>query len=190
MKLYSKLWVYSYALSTKYLGGSAASSPIPAVINAIIVSIITLPIEIIFKSISTFYIEEKHGFNKQTVLFFAKDQLKSALLGLVMNSIFTYFTVKAIILTQPNFIFSLTIVIIVLMLAVLTIMPNYILPIFDKFIPLPESWPLRGKIVEMMARHRFPMSEVSIQTSSLRSAHSNAYFIGNFYHKMFLQSCE
>ncbi|KAM4805538.1 CAAX prenyl protease 1 homolog isoform X1 [Urocitellus parryii] len=131
---------------------------------------------------NTFVIEEKHGFNHQTLEFFMKDAIKkfivtqcillpvSSLLLYIIKIGGDYFFIYAWLFT------------LVVSLVLVTIYADYIAPLFDKFTPLPE-----GKLkqeIEVMAKNiDFPLTKVYVVEGSKRSSHSNAYFYGFFKNK-------
>ena len=63
----------------------------------------------------------------------------------------------------------------------ISIYHDYIAPLFDRFILLPES-PLRESIEKLAKRIEFPLTKIFVVEGSKRSSHSNAYFFG-FYKK-------
>ncbi|XP_050788302.1 CAAX prenyl protease 1 homolog isoform X2 [Gopherus flavomarginatus] len=63
-----------------------------------------------------------------------------------------------------------------------TIYADYIAPLFDKFIPLPEG-ELKQAIETMAKSIDFPLTKVYVVEGSKRSSHSNAYFYGFFKNK-------
>lgn len=58
---------------------------------------------------------------------------------------------------------------------------DYIAPLFDRYIPLPEG-ELRDSIEALAKRIEFPLTKIFVIEGSKRSSHSNAYFFG-FYKK-------
>lgn len=130
----------------------------------------------------TFVLEEKHGFNKQTVGFFVKDQLKSLALNLVITLPIVSIALYIIMLGGNMFVVWLWLFTTIVTLLLLTIYPSIIAPLFDKFVPLPDG-SLRQGIEKLAARLKFPLSQVYIVEGSKRSAHSNAYFTGIFGEK-------
>lgn len=58
-----------------------------------------------------------------------------------------------------------------------TIYPDFIAPLFDKYIQLPPG-ELRSEIEVMAKSLNFPLSDLYVVVGSKRSAHSNAYFFG------------
>ncbi|XP_051843734.1 CAAX prenyl protease 1 homolog [Antechinus flavipes] len=131
---------------------------------------------------NTFVIEEKHGFNQQTFGFFMKDSVKkfivtqcillpvSSLLLYIIKIGGDYFFIYAWLFT------------LIVSLVLVTIYADYIAPLFDKFIPLPEGT-LKEEIEVMAKNIDFPLTKVYVVEGSKRSSHSNAYFYGFFKNK-------
>lgn len=131
---------------------------------------------------STFVIEEKHGFNQQTLSFFLKDALKkfavtqcillpvTALLLYIIKIGGDYFFIYAWLFT------------LIVSLVLVTIYADYIAPLFDQFTPLPEG-ELKTDIETMAKSISFPLTKVYVVEGSKRSSHSNAYFYGFFKNK-------
>ncbi|XP_072830785.1 CAAX prenyl protease 1 homolog isoform X1 [Vicugna pacos] len=131
---------------------------------------------------NTFVIEERHGFNQQTLGFFMKDAIKkfivtqcillpvSSLLLYIIKIGGDYFFIYAWLFT------------LVVSLVLVTIYADYIAPLFDKFTPLPEG-KLKQEIEVMAKSIDFPLTKVYVVEGSKRSSHSNAYFYGFFKNK-------
>ncbi|XP_072932798.1 CAAX prenyl protease 1 homolog [Epargyreus clarus] len=132
-----------------------------------------------FTIYKTFVLEEKHGFNKQTVKFFIKDQMKSMALNLVITLPIASMAVYIVQLGGSMFTVWLWLFTTITTLLFLTIYPSVIAPMFDKFVPLPEG-SLRTGIENLASKLNFPLSQIYIVEGSKRSAHSNAYFTGLF----------
>lgn len=131
---------------------------------------------------STFVIEEKHGFNKQTLGFFLKDLLKK-LAVMTAISLPLVAALLYIIKWGGEYFFVYTwLFTLVVTLALVTIYMDYIAPLFDKFTLLPEGT-LRSSIEQLAARISFPLAKIYIVDGSKRSSHSNAYFYGFFKNK-------
>jgi len=64
---------------------------------------------------------------------------------------------------------------------IIAIYHDYIAPLFDRFIPLPDG-ELRESIETLAKKIEFPLSKIFVVEGSKRSSHSNAYFFG-FYKK-------
>jgi STE24 endopeptidase len=64
-----------------------------------------------------------------------------------------------------------------IILLIVTIVPNFIMPLFNKFDPLPQGR-LRNRIEEIAKGIEFPLTEIYMIDASKRSSHSNAYYYG------------
>merc|ERR1719157_55819 len=64
----------------------------------------------------------------------------------------------------------------------MTIYPDLIAPLFDKYTPMPEG-ELRTQIEALAASVEFPLYKLYVVEGSKRSSHSNAYFYGFFKFK-------
>ena len=138
-------------------------------------SIISIPIS----WYSTFVIEEKHGFNRQTKKGFVSDLIKSTLvsmlLGLPLLAGLLYIIENAgdfwwvwawALLTVFSLIAS-------------WLYPSLLAPIFNKFTELSEG-SLREKIYALAEKVGFPNGGIFSMDASKRSSHGNAYFTGVF----------
>merc|ERR1712083_180477 len=67
-------------------------------------------------------------------------------------------------------------------LFLMTIYPDLIAPLFDKYTPMPEG-DLRSQIEALAASVEFPLYKLYVVMGSKRSSHSNAYFYGFFKFK-------
>ncbi|XP_032287874.1 CAAX prenyl protease 1 homolog isoform X3 [Phoca vitulina] len=165
-------------------------SGIPSLLSLITQSLVFLLLATLFSALTglpwslynTFVIEEKHGFNQQTLGFFMKDAVKkfivtqcillpvSSLLLYIIKIGGDYFFIYAWLFT------------LVVSLVLVTIYADYIAPLFDKFTPLPEG-KLKQEIEVMAKSIDFPLTKVYVVEGSKRSSHSNAYFYGFFKNK-------
>ena len=139
---------------------------------------ITLP----FSLYSTFVVEQKHGFNKQTIGLFFSDLFKSLLLGIVIGSPVIAGIVYIIQSTGSNFYFYVWGFMLLFQLLMVSIYPTLIQPLFNKFTPL-EDGSLKKSIDALAQRIAFPLTKVFVVDGSKRSGHSNAYFFGFFKNK-------
>nr|CAD7256072.1 unnamed protein product [Timema shepardi] len=64
----------------------------------------------------------------------------------------------------------------------MTIYPNVIAPLFDKYTPLSQGM-LRARIEDLAQSISFPLTKLYVVEGSKRSTHSNAYFYGFFNNK-------
>lgn len=139
----------------------------------LITTVVNLPISYY----STFVLEEKFGFNKQTLKLWVTDMLKGqalmAAFGIPLLSGFLAIIQK----TGNQFFFYLWLFSVGVQVAGITIYPILILPLFNKLAPLEEG-PLKTSVEALARRLQFPLKELYVIDGSKRSAHSNAYFYG------------
>eukprot|EP00088_Acartia_fossae_P003118 TRINITY_DN11294_c0_g2_i1.p1 TRINITY_DN11294_c0_g2~~TRINITY_DN11294_c0_g2_i1.p1 ORF type:complete len:453 (+),score=109.63 TRINITY_DN11294_c0_g2_i1:44-1402(+) len=132
-----------------------------------------------FTIYSTFVIEERHGFNKQTAGFFVKDQIKKFIVGQLIQAPILAGIIKIVYWGGDHFYLYLWLFAMLMMLFLMTVYPDLIAPLFDKYTPLPEG-ELKTGIEELAAKIEFPLYKLYVVEGSKRSSHSNAYFYG-FY---------
>lgn len=135
-----------------------------------------------FSLYSTFVIEEKHGFNKQTLSLFFTDMIKTTLLSIIIGTPFLIGFLWIIQVTGTSFVFYVWVFMIVFQLFFITIYPTFIQPLFNKFTELPEG-ELKEKVYALAKRIEFPLTKLFVVDGSKRSGHSNAYFFGFFKNK-------
>ncbi|RMB91284.1 hypothetical protein DUI87_32423 [Hirundo rustica rustica] len=131
---------------------------------------------------NTFVIEEKHGFNQQTLGFFFKDAIKKFVVTQCILLPVTSLLLYIIKIGGDYFFIYAWLFTLVVSLVLVTIYADYIAPLFDKFIPLPEG-ELKQQIETMAKSIDFPLTKVYVVEGSKRSSHSNAYFYGFFKNK-------
>lgn len=135
--------------------------------------IIFLPLAIY----STFVLEERHGFNRQTPKLFIIDRLKGLLVGAIIGIPLLYGILflyqKAGTLWWLWSFFAVT----VFQFFLLWVYPKFIAPLFNKFTPL-EDPELKSGIEKLVKSAGFNAEEVFVMDASKRSSHGNAYFTG------------
>ncbi|KAG1048910.1 hypothetical protein G6F43_008730 [Rhizopus delemar] len=130
-----------------------------------------------FKLYGTFVIEERHGFNKQTIKFFLIDQLKSQLVNALLMVPFVSAFFFIVELTGDRFYLYAWITMILFQLFFITVYPAWVQPAFNTLTPLEEG-ELKASIEALAARVHFPLKKIYVMDGSKRSTHSNAYFYG------------
>ena len=129
-----------------------------------------------FEWFHTFVIEEKFGFNRATVATFWSDRLKGLLLGAAIGLPLAAAVLWIFLHVGHAWLWAWGVFTVVqLLLAYLA--PSLILPLFNRFTPMPES-DLRRKIEALGARCGFPLDGVFVMDGSKRSAKANAFFTG------------
>lgn len=124
-----------------------------------------------------FVLEEKFGFNKQTLGLWVTDLLKSQALSLAFGIPIGAAFFKIIKATGDKFFFWVWLFMLAVQLAAITIFPTFIVPLFNKLTPL-EPGELKERIEALSTKLNFPLGELRVIDGSKRSAHSNAYFTG------------
>jgi STE24 endopeptidase len=125
----------------------------------------------------TFVLEERFGFNKQTLHLFIMDMIKANLLTVVLAPPIMAAFLSIIRATGNQFVFYLWAFAAVLQLFMITVYPIFILPLFNKLSPL-EDGELKTSVEKLASSFKFPLEHLYVIDGSKRSAHSNAYFYG------------
>ncbi|KAJ5368375.1 CAAX prenyl protease 1 [Penicillium cataractarum] len=126
---------------------------------------------------NTFVLEEKFGFNKQTLKLWVTDMLKGQMLGIVLGTPIISAVLKIVQKTGNSFFYYLWLFGVFVQVFAITIYPIAILPLFNKLSPL-EPGEIKTGVENLAKKLKFPLSELHVIDGSKRSAHSNAYFYG------------
>lgn len=176
--IYKRVWDVSEQVAARWLRGAGSEIKITAV-YVLLWMVWGRLIDIPFSLYSTFVLERKHGFNRQTAWVFWTDQVK----GLLLGALLSLPAVSALIWIVRRFGDSFYVAAwgfaLCLQMFLMLIFPTFIQPLFNKFDPLPEGT-LHTKIEELARRLKFPLSKIFVMDGSKRSSHSNAYFFGFF----------
>lgn len=135
-----------------------------------------------FALYSTFVVEARHGFNKQTLALFFVDKLKGFALFIAIGYPLTAALIYVIRIGGAHFYLYVWAFLFVFSLVMLTLYPVLIMPLFNTFTPLPAG-DLRTRIEALASQLRFPLAKLFVCDGSKRSSHSNAYFFGLFQSK-------
>lgn len=125
----------------------------------------------------TFVVEERFGFNKTTVRTFVLDILKSGLLVLIIGGPLLALILWFFIHTGSYGWLFCWAGVVLFSLLLQYIAPVLILPLFNKFTPLPEG-SLRDAILDYARRQDFLIKGIFTMDGSKRSGKLNAFFIG------------
>ncbi len=139
--------------------------------------LVTTLLELPTSLYQTFVIEEKYGFNKNTLPQFFKDQLISMGLMVAIGM-----PILAIILWVMDSLGDLWwiyawAILISFSLLMSWLFPTVIAPLFNKFTPM-EDGSLKNRIQNLLQRCGFSSNGIFIMDGSRRSGHGNAYFTG------------
>ncbi|HJX81912.1 MAG TPA: M48 family metallopeptidase, partial [Candidatus Udaeobacter sp.] len=124
-----------------------------------------------------FKLEERFGFNTTTMKTWVLDRMKGFLLAVLVAYPLLALLLKLIGLTGANWWLWAAAVVIAFQLLLLLIAPAVIMPLFNKFTPLPEG-ALRERLFALAQRTDFPTRSIDVMDGSKRSRHANAFFTG------------
>src|SRR5256886_586018 len=124
-----------------------------------------------------FKLEERFGFNTTSIKTWILDRVKRFLLAVLLGYPLLALVLKLIEWTGANWWLWAAAVVIAFQLLVLLIAPAIIMPLFNKFTPLPEGT-LRERLFALAQRTGFPTRSIDVMDGSKRSRHSNAFFTG------------
>eukprot|EP00752_Nemacystus_decipiens_P009392 g8395.t1 len=176
------LWDVSAGLVAKAgfdgWGGDIPVSICFVVLTMVMQTVVGLP----FALYSTFVVEAKHGFNKQTIGLFFADKVKSVLLTVAISIPALTCVLKIIDWGGKHFYVYVWAFCFVFSIFMLTIVPVVIMPLFNTYSPL-EDGELKSSIEKLAESVSFPLTNLFSVDGSKRSAHSNAYFYGFFKNK-------
>jgi len=144
--------------------------------------ILKLFISLPFSIYSTFYIEERFGFNKTTWKIFISDHCKQFVLvvligGMLLGGVLAFFEYAG-----SHAWFYCWIVIVVFMVVMQFVVPTWIMPLFNKFKPL-DPGELKSAIMAYADSIDFSLKNIFIMDGSKRSKKTNAFFTGFGRHK-------
>jgi STE24 endopeptidase len=171
--LFSGVLPFAFGVFRRGLGVSPWGIGLYLFVLGVALSLMELP----FSWYSQFRLEERFGFNTSTQKIWWTDRVKGILLGIVLG-----YPLVVLILYVINWTGQWwwlwawgTLMGFQLLIAVLA--PVLILPLFNKFTPLPES-PLRERLLNLAQRTSFRAQSIQMMDGSKRSRHSNAFFTG------------
>ncbi|HWI59822.1 MAG TPA: M48 family metallopeptidase, partial [Bacillota bacterium] len=124
-----------------------------------------------------FRLEERFGFNTTTLKLWWLDRLKGLLLALVLGYPLLVLILKLVEWTGPWWWLWAWGALLAFQLLMAVLAPVLILPLFNKFTPLPAG-SLRERLLQLAQRTRFVASSIQVMDGSKRSRHSNAFFTG------------
>jgi STE24 endopeptidase len=171
--LFSGILPSAYEWFTVHLGGSAWALGAYLFATGLALSLTGLPLD----WYAQFELEERFGFNTSTQKTWWLDRMKGVALGVLLG-----YPLAALVLKLVEWTGAWwwcwawgTLLGFQLLMAVLA--PVLILPLFNKFTPLPEG-SLRARLMRLADRTRFRARSIQVMDGSKRSRHSNAFFTG------------
>ncbi len=171
--LFSGLLPWGYDWFGTHVGSSAWARASFLFAAGVTLALLGLPLE----WYAQFRLEERFGFNTTTLKLWWIDRLKGLLLGIILGYPLLILVLKLFEWSgQWWWLWSWgALMAFQLIMAVLA--PVLILPLFNKFTPLPEG-SLRDRLLRLADRTRFRARSIQVMDGSKRSRHSNAFFTG------------
>jgi STE24 endopeptidase len=125
----------------------------------------------------TFIVEERFGFNRMTLKLFFADLAKHTLVGLALGV--PLLLVVLWLMQRAGSLWWLYAwaVWVGYSLLMMLIYPAWIMPLFNKFTPMPEG-ELQARIAALLQRTGLRSSGLFVMDGSKRSSHGNAFFTG------------
>ena len=148
--LFSGVLPWAFGKFTAAFGTSVLAMASFLFATGVALSIISLP----FAWYAQFKLEDRFGFNTTTVKTWVLDRLKGFLLAVLLGFPLLALVLKLIEWTGPNWWIWAAAVVIAFQLLLLLIAPAVIMPLFNKFTPLPEGSVARTPLCTGAA-HRF-----------------------------------
>jgi STE24 endopeptidase len=127
--------------------------------------------------VEQFRLEERFGFNTADQRTWWMDRVKGLLLSVVMGYPLLMLVLKLVEWTGGWWWLWAWGVVLGFQLLMVVLAPIVIMPLFNKFTPLPEG-PLRERLLRLGERTGFHSTTIQVMDGSKRSRHSNAFFTG------------
>lgn len=166
-------WTWSRTLVEKGLGTSAWAQAAWLFVVGLGLSLPGIP----FAWWEQFRLEERFGFNTTTFRTWILDQVKGLLLALGMGYPLLLLVLKLVGWMGSLWWLWAWAALLGFQLVMMVLAPLIILPLFNKFTPLPEG-SLRDRLLALGQRTGFNARTILVVDGSRRSRHSNAYFTG------------
>jgi STE24 endopeptidase len=127
--------------------------------------------------VEQFRLEQRFGFNTATQKTWWLDRAKGLLLSLLLGYPLLLLILKLVEWTGDRWWLWAWVLVLAFQLSMVVLAPILILPLFNKFTPLPEG-SLRDRLLALGARTGFKSAAIQVMDGSKRSKHSNAFFTG------------
>lgn len=171
--LFSGLLPWAFRLFTGWLGVSAWAMAAFLFAIVLLLSVPGLP----FEWYAQFRLEERFGFNTTTPKLWWTDRLKGLALAVILGYPLLVLILKLVEWTGPFWWLWAWGCVLGFQLVMVVLAPVLIMPLFNKFTPLPEG-SLRERLLALGHRTGFVAKSIQVMDGSKRSRHSNAFFTG------------
>jgi STE24 endopeptidase len=171
--LFSGMLPWAYGVFLNGLGGLPWAMGLFLFAVGVVLSIPDLP----FAWYAQFRLEERFGFNTSTQKLWWADRLKGLLLAILIGYPLLVLILYLVVWTGRFWWLWAWGAMMGFQLLMAVLAPVLILPLFNKFTPLPEGT-LRARLLELARRTSFRAKSILVMDGSKRSRHSNAFFTG------------
>ena len=172
--LYPRLWELSGELAASI--GLSQSVMAQSLIFFSIEQTLDQLLNVPLSAYKTFVIEQRHGFNQQTVELFITDTIKTLALTILIGCPIVALLLLIIDSAGPHFYLYVTVLVLAIQLLAMAVFPTLIQPLFNKVEALPKG-DLRDAIEQLASDVGFPLKKLFQIDGSKRSSHSNAYMV-------------
>jgi STE24 endopeptidase len=171
--IFSTALPWGFHAAMQSLGSSAFAVAAFLLITGVALSLPGLPLD----WYDQFRLEERFGFNTTTQKLWWVDRLKGLLLSLGLGYPLLVLVLKLVEWMGPWWWLWAWGALLGFQLLMVVLAPVLILPLFNKFTPLPVG-SLRERLLKLADRTRFRARSIQVMDGSKRSRHSNAFFTG------------
>ena len=171
------LWFEGFGILSNYIAEDYSSPFAQTAIFFLVLFIFNTIISLPFSYYSTFYIEEKFGFNKTTLKIFIMDKIKGILLSVLIGGVLLWAAMYLLSVFNEGFWIWLWIGLSAFMVFINMFYAELIVPIFNKLTPLKDG-SLREKIEKYSKKVGYSLKNIYVIDGSKRSTKANAFFSG------------
>tara|TARA_B100001029_G_C15063143_1_gene460474 strand:- start:646 stop:1884 length:1239 start_codon:yes stop_codon:yes gene_type:complete len=171
------IWFKGYGYVSNYIDLNFNSAYIKTSVFFLLFYLINFIISIPFSYYSTFYIEEKYGFNKTTIKTFILDKIKSVALSFLIGGTLLFLAMFVLDLFEKGYWVYLWIGLSAFVVFLNMFYAQLIVPIFNKLTPLDKGL-LREKIENYTDKVGYSLKNIFVIDGSKRSTKANAFFSG------------
>ena len=171
------IWFKGFGYISNYIDLNFNSAFIKTSVFFLFFYLINFIISIPFSYYSTFYIEEKYGFNKTTINTFFIDKIKSIALSLLIGGTLLFLAMFVLDLFERGYWIYLWLGLSAFVIFLNMFYAQLIVPIFNKLTPL-DNGLLREKIEKYADKVGYSLKNIFVIDGSKRSTKANAFFSG------------
>jgi STE24 endopeptidase len=171
--LFSGVLPRAIAATADLMGTGAWSMAACLFVIGVALSIPGLPLDWYYQ----FRLEARFGFNTTTQKTWWLDRAKGLALGIILGYPLLVLVLKLVEWTGASWWLWAWGALIAFQLLMSVLAPVIILPLFNKFTPLPEGT-LKERLHRLAEATRFKARSIQVMDGSKRSRHSNAFFTG------------